>query len=253
METFMRAWRDTLDPLREDLVSAVRAGEIDPTRPGALQAAVEARIGNYANEIEVTFREGAEEGAQAGRSVAARRYPIDINFDRVPERTMQELESWVTTLSDEVPSTMGDEITRFLQGAQEEGLSVDEIARSLNDDMFDGRLQGWKAKQLARDNTIGPSNAGHHSAFEDAESVIAEEWLATSDDRTRDTHGDADGQVVPVDGTFLVGGYEARYPGDQRLPVEEATHCRCTVVARFPDEFTASERERLAAGERLYV
>lgn len=251
IEQFFREWNDTLDPLREDLVDAVRSGEIDPSQPGALQAAVDARIGNYANDIEVVFREGAERGAEAGRAVAARRFNLDIAFDQVPDRTIRELDDWVTTLSQEVPETMGDEITRFLQSAHEEGLSVPDIAQSLNEDLFDGRLQGSKAEQLARDNSVAPSNAGNHSAFEDADSVIAEEWLATADSRTRDSHADADGQVVAVDATFLVNGHEARHPGDQQLPVEELTNCRCVLTPRFADEFTADERARLGAGERL--
>ena len=55
-------------------------------------------------------------------------------------------------------------------------------------------------------------------------------WLATGDARTRDSHIDAHGQVVPADGFFMVGGAEAQYPLDPGLPMRERINCRCVSV-----------------------
>jgi len=55
-------------------------------------------------------------------------------------------------------------------------------------------------------------------------------WLSTGDWRTRDTHIDAHGQVVPVDGKFIVGGHEADGPLDPTLPLREQINCRCDSV-----------------------
>lgn len=54
-------------------------------------------------------------------------------------------------------------------------------------------------------------------------------WTAIEDAVTRPDHSDADGQTVPVDQPFIVGGYECQYPGDDDLPDEEVINCRCWV------------------------
>jgi hypothetical protein len=57
---------------------------------------------------------------------------------------------------------------------------------------------------------------------------MEKEWLATPDPRTRPTHVAADGQRVPLNDKFIVGGHEADHPGDIFLPPEERFNCRCT-------------------------
>src|SRR3954469_23374316 len=53
--------------------------------------------------------------------------------------------------------------------------------------------------------------------------------MATIDGRTRPHHLDANGQTVPITGTFSVGGNRMEYPGDQNAPADEVIHCRCTL------------------------
>jgi len=64
---------------------------------------------------------------------------------------------------------------------------------------------------------------------------ISKEWVAVLDSRTRATHAAADGQVVAFNGTFKVGGYDLRYPGDSTLgaPAQEVVNCRCKALAIF--------------------
>jgi 2'-5' RNA ligase len=42
---------------------------------------------------------------------------------------------------------------------------------------------------------------------------------------SRDTHIEADGQTVAIGETFTIGGFDARYPCDPDLPVEESVNC----------------------------
>ena len=57
-------------------------------------------------------------------------------------------------------------------------------------------------------------------------------WVATADARTRDAHAAADGQEVPNDEPFTVGGEEMMYPGDISLGASawNVINCRCTIV-----------------------
>ncbi len=56
-------------------------------------------------------------------------------------------------------------------------------------------------------------------------------WDAIVDDKTRDTHLEVNGTVVPIDEPFIVGGYEMMYPGSEELGAgpEEIINCRCSV------------------------
>lgn len=56
-------------------------------------------------------------------------------------------------------------------------------------------------------------------------------WVSYKDTRTRPTHKRADGQVVPIDATFRVGGFSLAVPGDPTAPAIERAGCRCVVVA----------------------
>lgn len=55
-------------------------------------------------------------------------------------------------------------------------------------------------------------------------------WKSRRDDRVRDTHQEADGQVVNGTEKFRVGGYQCDFPGDPNLPLKERCGCRCLSV-----------------------
>jgi hypothetical protein len=65
--------------------------------------------------------------------------------------------------------------------------------------------------------------------------VEEKEWLATQDAVTRDTHVEADGQVVGIDEEFEVGDATCQFPGDTGDP-EEDINCRCGVLPVINDK-----------------
>lgn len=89
-------------------------------------------------------------------------------------------------------------------------------------------------------------------------------WRAILDERTRDTHWVADGQTVPIDGEFTVGGVPMAFPGDPRAPAREVINCvtGSTQVAWPGQQITDASHRRhtgtfvkfeTAAGHRLTV
>lgn len=89
IRSFFESFNDALEPLRRDLVTALEEGDINPSSLASIEAEVQRRVGNYTSDIQVVYREGIANGAEAGRALAGRRYNLDIDFQIVPESVLQ--------------------------------------------------------------------------------------------------------------------------------------------------------------------
>lgn len=101
------------------------------------------------------------------------------------------------------------------------------------------RLSGYsefRADTIARTEVMGAYNHGDNdTAVALAEyGPIEKEWLAAVDMRTRETHIEANGQVVPFNDDFIVGGVPMPFPGQG--PPEEVINCRCVVLHYYPGD-----------------
>jgi len=95
-------------------------------------------------------------------------------------------------------------------------------------------------RAIARSDLIASQNVGNAESWarnEEAALIAStmaisttKEWSAILDGRTRATHAAADGQKVPVNQKFIVGGYQADRPRDLSLPIEETANCRCVAI-----------------------
>lgn len=117
-----------------------------------------------------------------------------------------------------------------------QGESLDKIATRL------GEATGSQNRNAmlthARTAMTGAQNAGRQYQLKAAEDMgikLHKEWMATMDNRTREAHRELDGQVVPVDKPFQVGGIPIMYPGDPNAPGSLTYNCRCTMVADIDD------------------
>ena len=92
--------------------------------------------------------------------------------------------------------------------------SVPEIARA-------------RSSVIARTETHGAAGYGAQGAAVETGLELSKEWIASEDERTRDSHAEINGQIVGMQDYFDVGGYSAQFPGDPSLPPEECINCRC--------------------------
>ena len=129
---------------------------------------------------------------------------------------------------------LGDDAWNAVRTSMLEGFKNGESIPKLSARIRrEGRLTASRARTIARTEIISASNAGSFQGAKVAPPSIrprTKEWLATGDDRTRESHLEADGQVVDLDDTFTVGGAQMRYPGDEHAPAEEIVNCRCTIL-----------------------
>lgn len=89
------------------------------------------------------------------------------------------------------------------------------------------------AIRTARTAVTGAQNAGRMDSYAEAAALgikVEKQWVAVKDNRTRHDHGMADGQIVPFDKPFLVGGEKLMFPGDRTGSGWNIYNCRCTMV-----------------------
>tara|TARA_R110000823_G_scaffold309869_1_gene434403 strand:- start:2357 stop:3964 length:1608 start_codon:yes stop_codon:yes gene_type:complete len=98
------------------------------------------------------------------------------------------------------------------------------------------KYSSYQAERLVRTEA---TNAANFATMESATTIfpgakMQKEWIASFDDRTRDTHAEVGAsEPIPYNDAFMVGGNFLMYPGDPSGPAAEVVNCRCS-VAPFP-------------------
>jgi SPP1 gp7 family putative phage head morphogenesis protein len=130
------------------------------------------------------------------------------------------------------------EVQDVLGQAVREGLTVQQIIDALKESSV---FSDARAERIARTEVIGSLNEGKLAGYRDTGLVRMKEWLATQDDRTRDAHLDADGEIVPIDEPFTKTGEALMFPGDPSGSPGNIINCRCTVLPVVETEGEVSE------------
>lgn len=113
-----------------------------------------------------------------------------------------------------------------------QGESIPQIAKRIA--TVTGESNYKSAVRNARTAFTGAQNAGRMEGLHKAQQLgikVKKQWVATNDNRTRDTHAELDGTIVDVDEPFVTtAGNEIMYPGDPTADASEVYNCRCTLV-----------------------
>jgi uncharacterized protein with gpF-like domain len=86
-----------------------------------------------------------------------------------------------------------------------------------------------RSKVIARTETHGAAGYGAQAAAHETGLDLVKVWIAAEDERTRQSHADADGQRVRMDEAFSIGGEALMFPGDPNASPENVINCRCAV------------------------
>lgn len=153
----------------------------------------------------------------------------DETTEALIDRLMRE---WVEERAFRQATSIADRSRGIAQRALEEGINEGmgeaELARSIRRAV--GGLSRARSLTIARTETHGAMNNAGGAAAEDL-GATTKEWVAIEDTRTRETHRQADGQTVPINDKFNVGGAALRYPGDPSAGAPgETINCRCAMA-----------------------
>lgn len=267
------ALREYLPIARDAVLPSLTADGLGPISPDA--GALTATFEQWQEILAETVLPGVEYlmaerilklSRDAGISIADAADALGLyRQNRTPEQeavveeayAIPTVREWMETYLEDVENKMvqtPDSVFRQIASALDKGTAKGEGTELLSDRVqdvldFNGTLDWPRRSELvARTETTGAFNAATLEAARVQEKTLGvtleKVWVCTIDGRTRDDHFAADGQRVPLDGTFLVGGHELRYPGDKNAPVEQVANCRCTIVELEPDDPLPDESDR---------
>ena len=168
-----------------------------------------------------------------------------VSFDLEAPFVQDFIGARANQLAGQVTDTTYAAIQQALQDGVANGASIDDLAAAVQD-VFDVASRS-RAKTIARTEVISASNGSASLAAAQLPSDVAagQEWISTRDDRTRDDHADADGQVVAMGTAFDVGGESLLYPGDPDGDGGNVINCRCTVAFLTPQDMERAGRSRV--------
>lgn len=128
----------------------------------------------------------------------------------------------------QIAETTRAQIVAQVDRGYRDGLGVSEIARSIRNSI--PSLSQMRGALIARTETHGAANAGADEGARSTGLQLRKEWVAAGDERTRQDHAEADGQIVGMDDAFEVGSDNLMYPGDPSGSAGQIINCRCAVA-----------------------
>lgn len=147
--------------------------------------------------------------------------PLDEN--QATEAILANSRNRLVGIGDELWEQARDELVAGMN----EGESIDKLAARVRGA---ADVASPRARTIARTEVIGACNAGSILTMRSSDLAATKIWLATPDTRTRLDHRIAQGQTVPLDAPFIVGGVPLDHPGDDAGPADQVINCRCTLA-----------------------
>lgn len=142
-------------------------------------------------------------------------------FGTIP-KAEQDLLNRTFRTSQNTLNRVDNQLNQIISDGYREGKGINKVANDITQ-RFD-QLASWEARRIARTEI----NTSHNQATRDQykeDGVEYTQWIAAGDDRTRDSHVDVDGEIIPIDGKYSNG---LAFPGDTSGPLEEWINCRCS-------------------------
>ena len=218
-------WKQMKDDLTKDLVNAdkVAAQMIRNSLPETY--ALNRNYGMY--EVE-TGANASTSFSLVDESTVRRLLSDDPHFIPQPSVNVEKDSIWNRR-----------HITSAITQGILQGESIPKIAKRLRD-VTD--MDKSAAIRNARTYTTAVENAGRQDSYEEAQKMgiqMEKMWIATLDERTRDSHRELDGVTVPVDESFEAYNDKGeksllKFPADPDCTdPSQIYNCRCTLISKI--------------------
>lgn len=156
---------------------------------------------------------------------------ISADFDLDEPFVAAALEDRIEELAGQVTATTEAVLrSQILAHGVAEGESVPEL-RARIQQVFTN-LSDYRATMIARTETVGGYNQASFLAALDA-GATKKTWLATADQRTRETHRQENGRTAAMNKRFTLT--KSRWPADPTAPAAQSINCRCALTFEFEE------------------
>jgi HK97 family phage portal protein len=189
--------------------------------------------GVWARKFGVAHRPIIRDITEQAGSAALEDVGVSLSFDLLNPRVIEFLRGREQRFAQAVTQTTWDALKDTLANGIELGESIGKLADRVTDTME--LRKGQSAEAIARTENIGAASGGAIEGWTQSGVVEGKQWVATFDDRVRDTHAEAHGQTVGLDEDFEVGDATGPGPG-QMDSAGESVNCRCAVVAVLSED-----------------
>jgi uncharacterized protein with gpF-like domain len=126
-----------------------------------------------------------------------------------------------------VANTTRQQIVNAVDRGYQEGLGQFGVAKLVRDAV--PIMTTARAAMIARTETHGAANFGAFAAADETGLLLDKEWISGEDERTREDHALANGQIAAKDVPFDIGGEALMYPGDPAGSAGQVINCRCAM------------------------
>ncbi len=156
---------------------------------------------------------------------------ITGSFDLDEPDVAQALRDRVDELAGQVTATTEQVLrAQLLAAGVAEGEAIPELRARLQ--RVFANLSDYRATMIARTETVGGYNQASFLAALDA-GATRKTWLATADQRTRETHRQENGRSAAMNKRFTIT--KSRWPADPSAPAAQSINCRCALTFEFEE------------------
>lgn len=216
-------------------------------------------LGNYYYELLLSASKERAEKFQATKAKDNRRQFLDNKLTSSNEelwapnpRVAEHLDKYKFEASDKTKSRVTKEINQILGKGYREGWGYRDVASKIQNKFK--QLSTYESRRIAQTEINTTRNMVQYGNLQ-ADGIEYKIWHAAHDTRTRKSHLDVDGEIVPINEKFSNG---LMFPGDKSGPIEEWVDCRCSHAAYImplgytaPDFWPFKETDLVKVGSSL--
>lgn len=205
----------------------------------------------------------SEQGAQQAADDTANDLPD--GWDDLPGRydngTLPPAMSDYVDVTEHLLRAVGDRLAEAARQELAAGVDAGEDMEALRARLRErfaregSQLGAGREERVARTESGRAWNTavlGTAQALAGPDRPLVKQWLTRRDDRVRDDHAEANGQLQLLDDPFTVGGIEMSAPHDPTAPANQVCNCRC-LLAVSPEPARASGDPVAAMASRFRV
>jgi hypothetical protein len=119
--------------------------------------------------------------------------------------------------------------------ANTDNWTIEEFTQEIYQKIDDMSL--WRSRLWARTESAKVDNFGQLEGYRQTEFVNRKGWMSSFVADSRESHMVADdGQTIPLDDDFDIGGEPMAYPGDPKGTPGNVCNCLCSIYPEVGEE-----------------